>query len=173
MTECIALKRGDIRLGRRDDSVRRIVLTKSLYKKQVFTTPKTKRSVRTLRSFKDVASLIKPDQDPRTIFSRAKYAIVINEGHVRRLAKEYAKKAGLPSIKIHEFRHSCASNLIRANFPVRIVAQWLGDTESTILDYYSHMFPDEANSIGRLLRRPFALQISEPLPAGSAIVYGG
>jgi integrase len=150
MTECIALKRGDISLEEGTISVRRIVLTKSLYKKQVFTTPKTKRSVRTLTLIKDVADLLKPDQDPEAYLFPGKYgAIVINEGHVRRLAKEYAKKAGLPSIKIHEFRHSCASNLIRANFPVRIVAQWLGDTESTILEYYSHMFPDEANSIGR------------------------
>jgi integrase len=70
MTECIALKRGDISLEEGTISVRRIVLTKSLYKKQVFTTPKTKRSVRTLTLIKDVADLIKPDQDPRTISSR-------------------------------------------------------------------------------------------------------
>jgi hypothetical protein len=56
--------------------------------------------------------------------------------------------AGLPPIKVHEFRHSCASNLIKEGIPLRIVARWLGDTEGTVLSYYSHLFPDEENSVG-------------------------
>jgi len=177
MTECIALKRGDIDLEGSTLSVRRIVLTKSLYKKQVFTTPKTKRSVRTLALIHDVASLIDPKMEPETyLFPGEHGATVINEGHVRRLAKQYAKKAGLPAIKIHEFRHSCASNLIRANFPVRVVAHWLGDTESTVLEYYSHMFPDEASSIGvffdrnSLFKSPSPYQ---PVPQSSMVASSG
>jgi len=76
-------------------------------------------------------------------------AYVINEGHVRRLVIKYANMAGLKPLRVHEFRHSCASNLIRNGMPLRIVAQWLGDTESTVLDYYSHMFPDESQSVAK------------------------
>ena len=33
--------------------------------------------------------------------------------------------------------------------PLRIVAHWLGDTEATVLAYYSHMFPDESGDVAK------------------------
>lgn len=150
MTECIALKYSDIDVQRNTISISRIVLTKSTFKKQIFTTPKTKRSIRTLALLPCIIDLLDPEADlSGFLFPGEHGAQVINEGHVRRLAKQYAAKAGLYPIKIHEFRHSCASNLIRNGMPLRIVAQWLGDTESTVLDYYSHMFPDESQSVAK------------------------
>lgn len=148
MTECIALKYSDFDLDNNTVSVKRIVLTKSIYRQQIFTTPKTKRSIRTLALLPEIKEMLPEAQKSEYLFPSDVRSIVINEGHVRRLAKEYAKKAGLPPLKIHEFRHSCASNLLREKFPLRIVANWLGDTESTVLDYYSHMFSDEATTIG-------------------------
>jgi hypothetical protein len=59
---------------------------------------------------------------------------------------------------VREFRYFYPSNLIRAGVPLRIVARWLGDTESAILSFYSHMFPDEQNSVPSLFgREPFIL----------------
>jgi len=66
---------------------------------------------------------------------------------VRRKAKRYATKPGLRTIKVHEFRHSCVCNLIRQGKPLRVVANWVGDTEATVLAHYSHMFKDEAQSV--------------------------
>jgi|LAHS01.1.fsa_nt_gb hypothetical protein len=40
------------------------------------------------------------------------------------------------------------STLIKEGIPLRIVARWLGNTEGTILSYYSHLFPDEEQSVG-------------------------
>ena len=56
---------------------------------------------------------------------------ITGEITVKRLAKVYAKKPGYPEIKVHEFRHSCASNLLRNNVPLRVVVNWLGDTKAT------------------------------------------
>jgi integrase len=55
----------------------------------------------------------------------------------------YASKVGLSSIRFHGFRHGCASNLLKGGMPVRLVAKWLGDNESTVMDVYSHSFPSE------------------------------
>ncbi len=146
ITECIALRYDDFNFEDGSFSVKRIALRKSAAHKLVFTTPKTKRSLRTLRIVDGIKELFPKSHRSDYLFP-GEHSEVVGEITVRRLAQRYAKKAGLPPLKIHEFRHSCASNLIRSGFPVRIVAQWLGDTEATVLSFYSHMFPDEKDSI--------------------------
>lgn len=149
LTEALGLKYGDIDFEKDTISISRIVVVKNVLKKQIFTTPKTKRSIRTLALIPEVRSLVKKGKDPNAfIFPSSKEGSeVMGEISVRRKARKYALKANLTPIKVHEFRHSCASNLIKEGFPLRVVARWLGDTEGTILHYYSHMFPDEADSI--------------------------
>jgi integrase len=150
MTECIALKYSDIDVQNMTISINRIVLTKSMFKRQIFTTPKTKRSIRTLRLLPDIIPLLNPEARQSDFLFPGEYgAYVINEGHVRRLVVKYANMASLKPIRVHEFRHSCASNLLRGMVPLRIVAHWLGDTEATVLAYYSHMFPDESGDVAK------------------------
>lgn len=79
----------------------------------------------------------------------------VGEMTARRKLKTYAKKVGLEPLKVHEFRHSCASNLLRENAPLRVVANWLGDTEATILNFYSHMFTDEAKIVPQIMMDKF------------------
>jgi len=149
MTECLALKRGDIDLENKTISIKRIISRKTDFAEPIFTTPKTKRSIRTLTLIPGIAELLPANLGPDDfLFPGTWDSIVMGEVVVRRKAKKYAKLAGLPPIKVHEFRHSCASNLIKEGIPLRIVARWLGDTEGTVLSYYSHLFPDEENSVG-------------------------
>ncbi|MBQ7250903.1 MAG: integrase [Bacilli bacterium] len=54
-------------------------------------------------------------------------------------------------IKLHEFRHSCVSNLLASGLPVRVVARWVGDTEEVILQTYSHLIPDEKDQIAQFI----------------------
>ena len=105
-----------------------------------------------------IEELLPPDLAPDDFLFPSRQAgpsKVTGEITVRRLAKHYAKKAGLPPLKVHEFRHSCASNLLRQNVPLRVVANWLGDTEATILNYYIHMFKDEAEMIPNIIVQNF------------------
>lgn len=158
ITECLALQRRDVDLKARTISIRKIVQTKTEKGGQVLLTPKTKRSVRTLALVPGVAELIPPNMQPDDFLFPTRQAgpsKVMGEITVRRLAGFYAKKAGLPVIKVHEFRHSCASNLLRKNVPLRVVANWLGDTEGTILNYYSHMFGDEAEVVPSVIAESF------------------
>lgn len=160
LTECLALQRCDIDLRNKTISIRKILATKTVKGGQVFQTPKTKRSVRTLTLVPGVEELLPPNMKPDDFLFPSRYAgdsKVTGEITVRRLAKVYAKKAGLPAIKVHEFRHSCASNLLRNNVPLRVVANWLGDTEATILNYYSHMFQEEAQIIPQVIIQNFQI----------------
>ena len=149
LTECLALKRGDIDLSGKTISIHRIMATKTLMKGQTFQTPKTKRSIRTLPLVPEIAAMIDPSLgfDDFLFPSKKPGSFVEGEISVRRKVKKYADLAGLPVIKVHEFRHSCASNLIREGKPLRVVANWIGDTETTVLSYYSHMFNDEATTV--------------------------
>lgn len=55
--------------------------------------------------------------------------------------KLYADKAGLKHIRLHDFRHSCASLLINSGANITLVAKYLGHSKiEETLNTYSHMF---------------------------------
>lgn len=59
-----------------------------------------------------------------------------------------ADKAGLKRIRIHDFRHSCASLLINNGASVTLVAKYLGHTKiEETLNTYSHMFSTALDSV--------------------------
>lgn len=59
-----------------------------------------------------------------------------------------AEKAGLRQIKIHDFRHSCASLLINNGANITMVAKYLGHTKiDETLNTYSHMYKSKLNDI--------------------------
>lgn len=160
LTECLALQRCDIDLRNKTISIHKILATKMVKGGHVFQTPKTKRLVRTLALVPGVEELFPPNLKPDEFlfpFRQAGDSKVTGEITVRRLAKVYTKKSGPPAIKIHEFKHSCASNLLRNNVPLRVVANWLGDTEATIPNYYSHMFQEEAQIASQVIIQNFQI----------------
>lgn len=59
----------------------------------------------------------------------------------------YAKKVEAKVIKLHEFRHSCVSNLLASGLSVRVVARWVGDTERMVQHTYSHLLSSEKDVI--------------------------
>lgn len=50
--------------------------------------------------------------------------------------------AGLPTIRIHDMRHSFASQLVMAGVPLKAVSELLGHSETRITDRYAHLAPD-------------------------------
>jgi integrase len=56
--------------------------------------------------------------------------------------KPLLKKAGLPDIRFHDLRHTCATLLLSRNVHPKIVSDVLGHASVTItLDTYSHVIP--------------------------------
>lgn len=56
--------------------------------------------------------------------------------------------ANVKQIRIHDFRHSCASLLINNGASISLVAKYLGHSNiSTTLNTYTHMFKNEMDQI--------------------------
>lgn len=54
--------------------------------------------------------------------------------------KDLLEKNGLPHIRFHELRHSCASLLINNGFSLKDVQEWMGHSDiSTTADIYGHL----------------------------------
>ena len=109
--------------------------------------PKTKSSNRTIPIpevlLKDLAELKKSNER----FSKFKQTwfvfgddVPITYHQIYSRNNNYCKKAGLRHIRIHDFRHSCASALISASAPIIAVSNYLGHSETTeTLETYTHL----------------------------------
>ena len=57
--------------------------------------------------------------------------------------KPLLKRAGLPEIRFHDLRHTCATLLLGRNVNPKIVSEMLGHATIAItLDTYSHVLPN-------------------------------
>ena len=109
--------------------------------------PKTESSNRTIPVpevlLKDLAELKKSNER----FSKFKQTwfvfgddVPITYHQIYSRNNNYCKKAGLRHIRIHDFRHSCASALISASAPITAVSNYLGHSETTeTLETYTHL----------------------------------
>jgi integrase len=67
---------------------------------------------------------------------------------ISRSFKPILKRAGLPDIRLHDLRHTCATLMLCEGVHIKLVQELLGHaTVSITLDTYSHLLPgmgDEA-----------------------------
>jgi integrase len=64
------------------------------------------------------------------------------ENLVKRSFKPLLECAGLPSIRFHDLRHTCATLLLSKGVNPKIVQEMLGHANiSVTLDTYSHVLP--------------------------------
>lgn len=62
------------------------------------------------------------------------------------------KKHGLPHIRFHELRHSCASILVNQGFSMKDIQEWLGHSDiSVTADIYSHLDSKRKQGIANAL----------------------
>lgn len=123
------------------------------------TTPKTKSSYRTLPMPQIVSNaflglydkqVAHPDYSlQRFVFGFYK---PIPESTLQKVKNSYFKVAGMPPIRIHDFRHSCASYLINNGATPLLVSKWLGHSNvSMTLNTYSHLWKNELTDIVNLI----------------------
>lgn len=77
--------------------------------------------------------------------------------NIHRVWRQIRKTAGLPSLRLHDLRHSTATFLMTLGIPTRAVADILGHAETrTTLNIYQHVLPsvteDTAAKVDALLR---------------------
>jgi integrase len=67
----------------------------------------------------------------------------IEVGNPRRSFWRLLEKAGLPRMRFHDLRHSCASLLLVQGVPARVVMETLGHSNISItMDTYTHVLPE-------------------------------
>jgi integrase len=81
-------------------------------------------------------------EDHGLIFSSENGTPLNPENLVKRSFKPLLKKAGLPEIRFHDLRHTCATLLLGRSVHPKIVQELLGHaTIAMTLDTYSHYLP--------------------------------
>ena len=59
---------------------------------------------------------------------------------------EIVNKAGVKEIRLHDFKHSCASLLVNNKAPITVVSSFLGHSNTTeTLKTFSHLFKGALN----------------------------
>lgn len=72
----------------------------------------------------------------------------LKNSRLRERKNKICDKAELRRIRIHDFRHSCASLLINNGANITMVAKYLGHTKiDETLNTYSHMYKSKLNDI--------------------------
>lgn len=68
---------------------------------------------------------------------------VIKPAYITRRFKRILEKNGLPVIRLHDLRHSAATNLLSMGFSIKDVSVWLGHADiTTTLNIYSHVLEE-------------------------------
>jgi integrase len=153
--ELLALKWTDIDLEAGKVSVRRTLTRESGH--YTLGEPKTKKSRRTVkltgaatealrghlgRQMEEMDRLGDLYKDQGLVFTSCSGA-PLNPSNIRnRNLRRLTGKAGLPKIRFHDLRHTCATLLLSKNVHPKIVQEMLGHaTVAITLDTYSHVLP--------------------------------
>lgn len=169
--ELLALKWRDIDL---DTGWLRIHTTvRKLHGRFIYAPPKTKRSRRAValtamavESLKQhrvrqarAKALVGPAwQENDLVFADAVGGPLEGRHMLRHYFRPLLERAGLPSIRFHDLRHTTATLLLAQGVHPKVVSEMLGHTTIGItLDTYSHVLPqmqrDAATTLDRLLSR--------------------
>lgn len=123
-------------------------------------TPKTRTSYRTipmpdilvndLKALKEECKKIKGFNEKRFFVFGG--PVPLHTDVLRTKKKEFAEKAGIRVIRIHDFRHSCASLLIDSGANITLVAKYLGHSKiDETLNTYSHMYQNRLENIVQII----------------------
>ena len=84
------------------------------------------------------------------IFGKEK---AFRETNLNRKLNLHLKVAGLPKIVLYGFRHSHATNLIKAGIPIKVVSKRLGHKNaSTTMNVYWHLFQEDESQVLNILK---------------------
>ncbi len=142
------LEKGTLRVGRslvREGGRYTLGDTKTKRgRRQVNLTPRTVNALKAhrKRQLEERVSLAGLYEDQGLIFATSAGTPIQPENLVKRSFKPLLKKAGLPEIRFHDLRHTCATLLLGRGVHPKIVQELLGHaTIAMTLDTYSHYLP--------------------------------
>ena len=153
--EVQALTWNDIDFSKNVINVNKTLTTKIKGEKWTISTPKTKNSIRILPLPKTILNEFKNMEKQAIKFKYFKKDLFVfgmvkpfTESNIQRIKNTTCEKVGLRKIRIHDFRHSCASLLINQGASISLVSKYLGHSNITItLNTYTHLYQNELVNI--------------------------
>lgn len=124
-----------------------------LIKKDIMKNASSKRTMPLIPEIKEALLELKEQQDKNKAYFKNGYnqefleyvwvddiGKLVNPNTVTFHFKTFLAQHGLPRIRFHELRHSCASLLIACGVSLKEIQEWLGHSAiSTTADIYSHL----------------------------------
>lgn len=164
------LRRGEIRglqWNNIDFERRTITINKQItdrcgsIKNYRFVVPKTQNSIRTLKmpkiltnDLKTYKNELKKEKGFNNNYFVAGDALPIASSSLTDHKNYLCNKADVKQIRLHDFRHSCASLLINKGANVQVVAKYLGHTKiEETLKTYAHLFLSSLDEIVEVIDR--------------------
>ena len=124
-----------------------------LIQKDILKNASSKRTMPLIPEIKEALLKLKEQQDKNKSYFKNGYnqqyldyvwvddiGKLVNPNTVTCHFKSFLEQHGLPKIRFHELRHSCASLLIACGVSLKEIQEWLGHSAiSTTADIYSHL----------------------------------
>ena len=109
------------------------------------------------RQLEDIERLGDLYRDHGLVFT-SEVGTLINPTNLRRRSfAPLLERAGLPRIRFHDLRHTCATLLLSRNVHPKYVQELLGHaTVAITLDTYSHVIPGMGNHTARAMEDVFS-----------------
>ena len=157
--EATALTWKDIDFKKKEVNINKTLTTKLKGQLYTLSSPKTVNSNRTLpiplkllESYKK----LKEQAKKKKYFSEEWFVfgdeLPFRETTIQVKKNKYCKLADVKQIRIHDFRHSCASFLINNGASIVLVSKYLGHSKISItLDTYTHLYKNELLEVSKII----------------------
>ncbi len=149
--ELLALTPGDFNFE--EGTVRISKSYQRIKRRDVVTTPKTKKSNRTIKMppflCEEIRDYLKMLYDPK----QTERIFQISKSYLHHELSRGAAAAGVKRIRVHDLRHSHVSLLIDMGFTPVAIAERLGHESIDITLKYAHMFPSKQTEMVEKLER--------------------
>ena len=122
-----------------------------LHGEDVITTPKTKKSNRTIKMPEFLVEEIQDYIKMQYELEPTDRLFSISKHYLHREMERGCKETGLTKIRIHDLRHSHVSLLIELGFSAVAIADRLGHESIEITYRYAHLFPSKQNEMANKL----------------------
>lgn len=157
--EACSLTWSDIDFNKSEVSINKTITTKLRGQLYTISSPKTKKSNRILpipKKLLESLKTMKLNAKKKKYFKESWFVfgdeLPFRETTIQVRKNKYCKLAGVKQIRIHDFRHSCASFLIQNGASIVLVSKYLGHSKISItLDTYTHLYENELKKVSNLI----------------------
>lgn len=157
--EACSLTWSDIDFNKKEVNINKTITTKLKGQLYTISSPKTKKSNRILpipKKLLESLKIMKNNAMKKKYFKETWFVfgdeLPFRETTIQVRKNKYCKLAGVKQIRIHDFRHSCASFLIQNGASIVLVSKYLGHSKISItLDTYTHLYENELKKVSNLI----------------------